>query len=69
MADYDQNGASKNVTWIERTFEPGRELSQTKDGHWIILVTSSDRRLNGLQKRWDREDMLTDERFIPIRSV
>ncbi len=36
---------------------------QTKDGHWVVLVTSTDTTFNRLAKAMDREDMLTDPRY------
>ena len=35
----------------------------TKDGHWVIIVTSSDKTFNRLAKVMNREDMLTDSRY------
>jgi formyl-CoA transferase len=35
----------------------------TKDGHWVVLVTSTDSTFERLAKAMDREDLLTDEKF------
>jgi crotonobetainyl-CoA:carnitine CoA-transferase CaiB-like acyl-CoA transferase len=35
----------------------------TKDGHWVVLVTSTDSTFERLARAMDREDLLTDEKF------
>lgn len=63
VADYDQNGVIKERTPGLSGHSSPAGTFQTKDGHWVVLVTSSDRTFERLAKAMGREDMLTDERF------
>lgn len=63
VTDYDQNGIIKERSPGLSGHSSPAGTFQTKDGHWIVLVTSSDRTFDRLAKAIGREDMLTDERF------
>lgn len=63
VADYDQNGIVKERSPGLSGHSSPAGTFQTKDGHWIVLVTSSDRTFERLAAAMKREDMLTDERF------
>jgi formyl-CoA transferase len=63
ITDYDQTGNIKERSpGLSGHSAPAGNFL-TKDGHWIILVTSSDKTFERLAKAMDREDMLTDERY------
>lgn len=63
VADYDQNGVIKERSPGLSGHSSPAGTFQTKDGHWVVLVTSSDRTFERLAKAMNREDMLEDERF------
>lgn len=63
VADYDQNGIIKERSPGLSGHSSPAGTFQTKDNHWIVLVTSSDRTFERLAKAMDREDMLTDDNF------
>ena len=63
VADYDQNGIIKERSPGLSGHSSPAGTFQTKDGHWVVLVTSSDRTFERLAKAMNREDMLTDEMF------
>lgn len=63
VAEYDQNGTIKERSpGLSGHSSPAGSF-QTKDGHWVSLVTSSDRTFERLAKAMKREDMLVDERY------
>ncbi|MED4225531.1 CaiB/BaiF CoA-transferase family protein [Neobacillus cucumis] len=63
ITDYDQTGNIKERSpGLSGHSAPAGNFL-TKDGHWIILVTSSDKTFERLAKVMNREDMLTDERY------
>jgi len=63
ISDYDQTGNIKERSpGLSGHSAPAGNFL-TKDGHWIILVTSSDKTFERLAKAMNREDMLTDERY------
>jgi len=63
ISDYDQTGNIKDRSpGLSGHSAPAGNFL-TKDGHWIILVTSSDKTFERLAKAMNREDMLTDERY------
>jgi formyl-CoA transferase len=63
ITDYDQTGNIKERSpGLSGHSAPAGNFL-TKDGHWIILVTSSDKTFERLAKAMNREDMLTDERY------
>lgn len=64
VADYDQNGIVKERSPGLSGHSSPAGTFQTKDGHWIVLVTSSDRTFERLAAAMDKKDMLTDERFF-----
>lgn len=63
VTDYDQNGVIKERTPGLSGHSSPAGTFETKDGHWVVLVTSSDRTFERLAIAMGREDMLTDERF------
>ncbi len=63
IADYDQNGIVKERTPGLSGHSSPAGTFQTKDGHWVVLVTSSDRTFDRLASAMGREDMLEDERY------
>jgi formyl-CoA transferase len=63
VAEYDQTGRIKERSpGLSGHSAPAGNFL-TKDGQWIILVTSSDKTFERLAKVMNREDMLTDERY------
>ncbi|MCQ6281741.1 CaiB/BaiF CoA-transferase family protein [Bacillus sp. EB600] len=63
ISEYDQTGSIKERSpGLSGHSAPAGNFL-TKDGHWIILVTSSDKTFERLAKVMNREDMLTDERY------
>lgn len=63
VADYDKNGLIKERSPGLSGHSSPAGTFQTKDGHWVVLVTSSDKTFVRLAKVMKREDMLSDERF------
>lgn len=63
VADYDQNGIVKERSPGLSGHSSPAGTFQTKDQHWIVLVTSSDRTFERLAAAMGREDMLKDDRF------
>lgn len=63
IADYDQNGIVKERSPGLSGHSSPAGTFQTKDGHWIVLVTSSDRTFERLAEAMNRKDMLEDKRF------
>ncbi|WP_209124273.1 CaiB/BaiF CoA-transferase family protein [Alkalihalobacillus sp. BA299] len=63
VAEYDQNGKIKERSPGLSGHSSPAGTFQTKDGHWIVLVTSSDRTFERLAQAMGREDMLEDERY------
>lgn len=63
VAEYDQNHTIKERSAGLSGHSSPAGTFLTKDGHWIVLVTSSDRTFDRLAKAMNREDMLEDERF------
>lgn len=63
VAEYDQNGTIKERSPGLSGHSSPAGTFQTKDGHWIVLVTSSDRTFERLAHAMNRADMLEDERF------
>jgi crotonobetainyl-CoA:carnitine CoA-transferase CaiB-like acyl-CoA transferase len=63
VAEYDQLGkVRERAPGLNGHSSPSGTF-MTKDGHWIVLVTSTDSTFNRLAKAMDREDMLSDEKF------
>ncbi|AOV07425.1 CaiB/BaiF CoA transferase family protein [Sporosarcina ureilytica] len=63
VTDYDQNGIVKERSPGLSGHSSPAGTFQTKDGHWVVLVTSSDRTFERLAEAMGRMDMLKDERF------
>ncbi|MFD1851508.1 CaiB/BaiF CoA transferase family protein [Oceanobacillus bengalensis] len=63
VADYDQNKIIKERTPGLSGHSSPAGIFQTKDGHWMSLVTSSDTTFARLAEAMDREDMLVDKRY------
>lgn len=63
VTDYDVTGNIKERTpGLSGHSAPAGNFL-TKDGSWVILVTSSDKTFERLAKAMGREDMLSDERY------
>jgi crotonobetainyl-CoA:carnitine CoA-transferase CaiB-like acyl-CoA transferase len=63
VAEYDQLGkVRERAPGLNGHSSPSGTF-MTKDGHWVVLVTSTDSTFNRLAKAMDREDMLSDEKF------
>jgi crotonobetainyl-CoA:carnitine CoA-transferase CaiB-like acyl-CoA transferase len=63
VAEYDQLGkVRERAPGLNGHSSPSGTFL-TKDGHWVVLVTSTDSTFNRLAKAMDREDMLSDEKF------
>ncbi|WP_099363647.1 CaiB/BaiF CoA transferase family protein [Fredinandcohnia onubensis] len=63
VTDYDQTGTIKERSpGLSGHSAPAGNFL-TKDGHWVIIVTSSDKTFKRLAETMNREDMLTDERY------
>ncbi|MEK5442485.1 CaiB/BaiF CoA transferase family protein [Fredinandcohnia sp. FSL W7-1320] len=63
VTDYDQTGTIKERSpGLSGHSAPAGNFL-TKDGHWVIIVTSSDKTFTRLAEAMNREDMLTDERY------
>jgi formyl-CoA transferase len=63
VTDFGQNGIVKERSPGLSGHSSPAGTFQTKDGHWVVLVTSSDRTFERLAEAMERMDMLTDERF------
>ena len=63
VADYDQNGVIKERTPGLSGHSSPAGTFQTKDGHWVVIVTSSDKTFERLAEAMKRKDMLTDPKF------
>lgn len=63
VTDYDQNGIIKERSPGLSGHSSPAGTFQTKDGHWVVLVTSSDRTFERLAVAMNKEEMLSDERF------
>ncbi|EZH64175.1 CoA-transferase (plasmid) [Bacillaceae bacterium JMAK1] len=63
VADYDQNGVVKERSPGLSGHSSPAGTFQTKDGHWLVLVTSSDSTFTRLAKAMNRDDMLNDDRY------
>ncbi|MDM5333967.1 CoA transferase [Ureibacillus composti] len=63
VAEYDQNGIVKERSPGLSGHSSPAGTFQTKDGHWVSLVTSSDRTFERLAHAMKREDMLVDDRY------
>ncbi|MFS0593403.1 CoA transferase [Cytobacillus horneckiae] len=63
IAEYDQKQIVKQRTPGLSGHSSPAGTFQTKDGHWMSLVTSSDRTFERLAAAMGRGDMLEDERY------
>jgi len=63
VAEYDKNGVIRERKPFMSGSSSPSGTYQTKDGKWVVLVTSTDRTFVHLAKAMGREDMLEDERF------
>ncbi|RSL32164.1 CoA transferase [Salibacterium salarium] len=63
VAEFDQHGkVRERAPGLSGHSSPAGTF-MTKDGHWVVLVTSTDTTFNRLAKAMDREDLLEDDRF------
>jgi formyl-CoA transferase len=63
VSDYDQNGNIKERSPGLSGHSAPAGTFQTKDGEWVVLVTSSDSTFKRLAKAMKRLDLLEDKRF------
>nr|WP_246050067.1 CoA transferase [Aquibacillus sediminis] len=63
VADYDQNGLIKERTPGLSGHSAPAGTFETRDNHWVVLVTSSDRTFERLTQAMGREDLLNNEKF------
>jgi len=63
ITDYDQSGTIKKRSPGLSGHSAPAGIFLTKDEHWVVIVTSSDRTFNRLAKAMEKEDLLEHERF------
>jgi crotonobetainyl-CoA:carnitine CoA-transferase CaiB-like acyl-CoA transferase len=63
IAEYDQLGKVRERSPGLNGHSSPAGTFLTKDGHWVVLVTSTDSTFERLARAMDREDLLTDEKF------
>jgi crotonobetainyl-CoA:carnitine CoA-transferase CaiB-like acyl-CoA transferase len=63
IAEYDQLGKVRERSPGLSGHSSPAGTFMTKDGHWIVLVTSTDSTFERLAKAMNREDLLTNEKF------
>lgn len=63
VADYDKNNRIRErKPMLSGTSSPGGTY-QTRDGQWVVLVTSTDKTFEYLAKAMNREDLLSNPKF------
>lgn len=68
VAEYDVLGIVRERTGNELAASTPAGIYETKDGSWLVIVTSTERTFARLAEAMDREDMLTDERYSTNRA-
>ncbi|MFC7393255.1 CaiB/BaiF CoA transferase family protein [Scopulibacillus cellulosilyticus] len=63
VAEYDQLGKVRERSPGLAGHSSPSGTFKTKDGHYVVLVTSTDSTFERLAKAMNREDMLTDDKF------
>jgi len=68
VAEYDVLGTVRERTGNELAASSPAGIYQSSDGHWIVIVTSTERTFARLAQAMDRSDMLTDPRYSTNRE-
>ncbi|WP_109473200.1 CaiB/BaiF CoA transferase family protein [Ornithinimicrobium cavernae] len=68
VAEYDVLGTVRERTGNELAASSPAGIYQSSDGHWIVIVTSTERTFARLARAMDREDLLTDPRYSTNRE-
>jgi formyl-CoA transferase len=68
VAEYDVLGTVRERTGNELAASSPAGIYQSKDGQWMVIVTSTERTFARLARAMDREDMLTDPRYSTNRA-
>ncbi|GAA1151527.1 CaiB/BaiF CoA transferase family protein [Ornithinicoccus hortensis] len=68
VAEYDVLGTVRERTGNELAASSPAGIYQSRDGHWIVIVTSTERTFARLAAAMDREDMLSDPRYSTNRE-
>lgn len=68
VAEYDVLGTVRERTGNELAASCPAGIYQAKDGHWIVITTSTERTFARLAEAMDRADMLTDPRYSTNRE-
>ncbi|MFP7171576.1 CaiB/BaiF CoA-transferase family protein [Terribacillus sp. 7520-G] len=63
VAEYDQLGKIRERSPGLAGHSSPSGTFKTQDGHWVVLVTSTDTTFNRLAAAMDRPDLLTDRRY------
>jgi len=63
IAEYDKLGKVRERSPGLSGHSSPAGTFMTKDGHWVVLVTSTDSTFDRLAKAMNREDLLTNEKF------
>jgi len=68
VAEYDVMGTVRERTGNELAASSPAGIFETKDGSWLVIVTSTERTFARLAEAMEREDMLTDDRYSTNRA-
>ncbi len=68
VAEYDVQGTVRERTGNELAASSPAGIYQTRDGQWLVIVTSTERTFARLAQAMGREDMLTDPRYATNRA-
>lgn len=68
VAEYDILGQVRERTGNELAASSPAGIYETRDGQWMVIVTSTERTFARLARAIDREDMLTDPRYSTNRE-
>ncbi|MET3932146.1 formyl-CoA transferase [Arthrobacter sp. OAP107] len=68
VAEYDVLGTVRERTGNELAASCPAGIYQAKDGHWVVITTSTERTFARLAEAMDRPDMLTDPRYSTNRE-
>ena len=68
VAEYDVLGTVRERSGNELAASSPAGIYQSSDGHWIVIVTSTERTFARLAQAMDRDDMLTDPRYATNRE-
>lgn len=68
VAEYDVLGTVRERTGNELAASSPAGMYHTRDGQWMVIVTSTERTFVRLAQAMEREDMLTDPRYATNRA-